>query len=72
MNNQPSSKQRPQFKAHHAYRGYLGEWVLGVPRFPDGTPNRRAQAYRMMNDLDKAAGIAIRRGEKGKRVNVFG
>lgn len=64
--------KEPRFRAHVAAKGYLGEWVLGVPRFPDGTPNRRAQAYRMEHDLDKAAGIAIRRGEKGKRVNVFG
>lgn len=71
MTTNNETSQRPKFRAHPAYKGMVGEWVLGIPRFPDGTPNRRAHAYRLEHDVDKAAGIAIRRAERGKKVSVF-
>lgn len=65
-------KQR-RFKAHPAYTGLIGQYLTGVPRYADGTPNKRAQAYLMKHRLgDVAVYQTIQRLERGETIKVMG
>lgn len=65
--------RRRKFKAHPAYTGLIGQYLTGTPRYADGHPNRRAQAYLMKHRLgDVAVYNTTKRLERGEKIVVMG